>query len=154
MAVQTFIGSENEKSSLNNLVHVIDNGNKYGIPTLGVVAVGKQIERTTRFFLLATRVIAELGAQIIKTYYCEDFEKVVAACPVPIVIAGGKKLPKKEVLELVYNAVSQGAAGVDMGRNIFQAKNPIAITNAISMIVHAKVTAKEAFQYYEQNIKE
>ncbi len=154
LAVQTFIGSENEKSSLNNLVRVIDNGNKYGIPTLGVVAVGKQMERNTKFFLLATRVIAELGAQIIKTYYCEDFEKVVAACPVPIVIAGGKKLPKKEVLELVYNAVSQGAAGVDMGRNIFQAKNPIAITNAISMIVHAKVTAKEAFQYYEQNIKE
>ena len=153
MAVQTFIGSENEKSSLNNLVHVIDNGNKYGIPTLGVVAVGKQIERTTRFFLLATRVIAELGAQIIKTYYCEDFEKVVAACPVPIVIAGGKKLPEKEVLELVYNAISQGAAGVDMGRNIFQAQNPIAIANAISMIVHAKVTAKEALQYYEENIK-
>lgn len=151
MAVQTFIGSEGEKSSLHNLVRVIDNGNRYGIPTLGVVAVGKQMERTTRFFLLATRVIAELGAQIIKTYYCDDFEKVVAACPVPIVIAGGKKLPEKETLELVYNAISQGAAGVDMGRNIFQAQSPIAMTSAISMIVHKNISAKEAFEYYEQN---
>ena len=149
LAVQTFIGSSGETTSINNLVRVVDSGNKYGIPTLGVVAVGKEMERTTKFFLLATRMIAELGAQIIKTYYCDDFEKVVAACPVPIVIAGGKKISEKDTLELVYRAISEGAAGVDMGRNIFQAGNPLAMTEAIVMIVHKKKTAKEAYEYYQ-----
>ncbi len=149
LAVQTFIGSSGETSSINNLVRVVDSGNRYGIPTLGVVAVGKEMERTTKFFLLATRMIAELGAQIIKTYYCDDFEKVVAACPVPIVIAGGKKISEQDTLELVYRAISEGAAGVDMGRNIFQAGNPLAMTEAIVMIVHKKKTAKEAYQFYQ-----
>lgn len=93
---------------------------RYSIPTMGVVAVGKQMERTDRFFKLATRIVAEMGANIIKTYYCENFEEVVAACPVPIVVAGGKKLPEKEALTLAYNAISGGAHGVDMGRNIFR----------------------------------
>lgn len=150
MAVQTFIGAPGEKTSLENLVRTVDAGNKYGIPTLGVVAVGKDMERTTRFYLLATRMLAELGAQIIKTYYCEDFEKVVAACPVPIVVAGGKKLPEKEALELVYNAIKGGAAGVDMGRNIFQAESPKAMCKAVASIVHDNYTAQEAFEYYEK----
>jgi 3-hydroxy-5-phosphonooxypentane-2,4-dione thiolase len=111
MAIQTFIGAPGQKSSIENLVKTIDLGNRYGIPTLGVVAVGKDMERTTKFFLLATRMLAEFGAHIIKTYYCEDFEKVVAACPVPIVVAGGKKLPEKDALTLVYNSIKAGAAG-------------------------------------------
>jgi 3-hydroxy-5-phosphonooxypentane-2,4-dione thiolase len=148
MAVQTFIGTPGQKSSIENLCKVIDSGNEYGIPTLGVVAVGKQMERTTQFFLLATRMLSEFGAHIIKTYYCEGFSKVVAACPVPIVIAGGKKQPESEALEMAYCAVSEGAAGVDMGRNIFQADNPKAMARAIGQIVHEGLTGQQAYQFY------
>ena len=148
MAVQTFIGSPGQVSSIKNLCRVIDAGNRFGIPTLGVVAVGKQMERTTKYFLLATRMLAEFGAQLIKTYYCEDFEKVVAACPVPIVIAGGKKLPEKDALEMAYNAIKCGARGVDMGRNIFQSECPLAMTKSISKVVHENVDAKTAYEYY------
>lgn len=150
MAVQTFIGTPGQKESLDNLCKTVDAGNRYGIPTLGVVAVGKNMEKTTRFYLLATRMIAELGAHIVKTYYCEDFDKVVAACPVPIVVAGGKKVPEKDALTLAYRAISQGAAGVDMGRNIFQAEDPKAMCKAIAKVVHEKYTDKEAFDFYEE----
>lgn len=151
MAVQTFIGAPGEKTSIENLVRTIDLGNRYGIPTLGVVAVGKDMERTAKFFLLATRMLAEFGAQIIKTYYCEDFDKIVAACPVPIVIAGGKKLSEFDALTMAYNAISDGAFGVDMGRNIFQAESPIAMVRAVDMIVHKKSSVKEAFKFYEKS---
>lgn len=148
MAVQTFIGSPGQLTSIRNLTQTIDAGNRYGIPTLGVVAVGKQMERTTKFFLLATRMLAEFGAQIIKTYYCDDFANVVAACPVPIVVAGGKKLPENEALTLVYNAIQAGAAGVDMGRNIFQAESPKAMVKAIAKIVHEGMSDVDAYQLY------
>lgn len=148
MAIQTFIGAPGQKDSIENLVKTIDAGNRYGIPTLGVVAVGKDMERTTKFFLLATRMLAEFGCQLIKTYYCEDFEKVVAACPVPLVVAGGKKLPEKEALTLVYNAISKGAVGVDMGRNIFQAENPKAMARCIRKIVHENYSDNEAYNLY------
>jgi len=148
MAVQTFIGSPGQLTSIRNLTQTIDAGNRYGIPTLGVVAVGKQMERTTKFFLLATRMLAEFGAQIIKTYYCDDFANVVAACPVPIVVAGGKKLPENEALTLVYNAIQAGAAGVDMGRNIFQADSPKAMVKAIAKIVHEGMSDVDAYQLY------
>nr|WP_307775213.1 3-hydroxy-5-phosphonooxypentane-2,4-dione thiolase [uncultured Cetobacterium sp.] len=148
MAIQTFIGASGQKDSIDNLVKTIDLGNRYGIPTLGVVAVGKDMERTTKFFLLATRMLAEFGCQIIKTYYCDEFEKVVAACPVPLVVAGGKKLPEKEALTLVYNAISKGAAGVDMGRNIFQAENPKAMARCVGKIVHEELTDEEAYNLY------
>ncbi len=150
LAIQTFIGAPGEKTSIENLVRTVDMGNKYGIPVMGVVAVGKEMERTTKFFLLATRMLAELGAHIIKTYYCENFEEVVAACPVPIVVAGGKKIPERDALELAYNAISKGAAGVDMGRNIFQAENPKAMIKAISKVVHEGYTGEEAFKLYEE----
>jgi 3-hydroxy-5-phosphonooxypentane-2,4-dione thiolase len=153
MAIQTFIGAPGQKSSIENLVKTIDLGNRYGIPTLGVVAVGKDMERTTKFFLLATRMLAEFGAHIIKTYYCEDFEKVVAACPVPIVVAGGKKLPEKDALTLVYNSIKAGAAGVDMGRNIFQAENPKAMVKAIGKIVHEDYTDEQAYHLYRELMK-
>ena len=148
MAIQTFIGSAGECQSIDNLVKTIDAGNRYGIPTLGVVAVGKEMERTTKYFLLATRMLAEFGAQMIKTYHCDEFEKVTAACPVPIVIAGGKKLPEADALKMAYNAIAQGAVGVDMGRNIFQADNPVAMVKAIRAIVHDHETAEKAYDLY------
>ena len=152
MAIQTFIGAEGEKDSLDNLCKTIDAGMKYSIPTMGVVAVGKQMERTPRFFKLATRILAELGANIIKTYYCDEFEEIVAACPVPIVVAGGKKLPEDEALTMAYRSIQGGARGLDMGRNIFQSNHPVAMAKAIRMIVHEKATDKEAFEFYTGEI--
>lgn len=153
MAVQTFIGAPGEKASIDNLCRTIDAGNRYGIPTLGVVAVGKQMERTTKFFLLATRMLAEFGANMVKTYYCEDFAKVIAACPVPVVMAGGKKVPENEALEMVYRAIAEGAAGVDMGRNIFQAADPLAMAMAVGKVVHENYKSEAAYEYY-MDIKE
>lgn len=148
MAIQTFIGAPGEKTSIENLCKTVDAGYKYGIPTLGVVAVGKEMERTTKFFLLATRMLAEFGAGIVKTYYCEDFKHVVSACPVPIVVAGGKKVSEEEALTMTYMAIADGAAGVDMGRNIFQAGDPLAMTKAIAKIVHENYTDKQAYEFY------
>ncbi|MBA5763043.1 3-hydroxy-5-phosphonooxypentane-2,4-dione thiolase [Vibrio sp. 404] len=149
LAIQVFVGSNGECSSLHNLVRTIDAGARLGIPTLGVTAVGKEMERTNRYFMLASRVLAELGAHIVKTYYCEDFEKVVAACPVPIVVAGGKKLPELEALTLTYNAIQAGAAGVDMGRNVFQSECPVGMLKAINAVVHSGFTPKQAFDLFE-----
>jgi len=149
MAVQVFIGSEGQRESIDNISKTIDAGNEFGIPTMGVVAVGKDMERTTKYFRLATRMIAEFGAQIVKCYYCDDFETVAASCPVPIVIAGGKKLPEAEALTMCYNALQRGAAGVDMGRNIFQSDAPVAMVQAVRAIVHHNATDKEAYQMYQ-----
>ncbi len=148
MAVQTFIGAEGQLSSIDNLSKTINAGLRYSIPTMGVVAVGKDMERTDRFFKLATRIVAEMGANIIKTYYCDNFEEVVAACPVPIVVAGGKKLPEQEALTLAYKAISGGARGLDMGRNIFQSEHPVEMAAAINKIVHHKFNDKEAYEFY------
>lgn len=152
MAIQTFIGADGQLSSLDNLSKAVNMGVRYSIPTMGVVAVGKQMERTDRFFKLATRIVAELGANIIKTYYCENFGEIVAACPVPIVVAGGKKLPEKEALELAYHSISEGAHGVDMGRNIFQSLHPVEMSAAVRKIVHEGYTDKEALEFYEDAI--
>lgn len=149
MAVQTFIGSAGESRSLELLARTADAGTRYGIPTLGVVAVGKEMERTEKFFLLATRVLAETGANIVKSYYCEGFEKVASACPVPIVIAGGKKLPEMEALEMAYRAIAEGAHGVDMGRNIFQSDSPAGMAAAIGKVVHEGYTPAQAYEVYE-----
>ena len=149
MAVQTFIGAPGESRSLELLSRTADAGARYGIPTLGVVAVGKQMERTEKFFLLAARVLAENGANIVKSYYCDGFERVAAACPVPIVIAGGKKLPELEALEMAYRAIQEGAHGVDMGRNIFQSDCPAGMAQAIGKVVHEGYTPKQAFEVYE-----
>lgn len=148
MAVQTFIGAPGEKNSLELLCRTVDAGEKYSIPTLGVVAVGKDMARDNKFFSLATRVVAESGAHIVKSYYCEGFEKIVAACPVPIVIAGGKKVPEDEALTMAYKAISEGAHGVDMGRNIFQAENPKAMAKAVAKVVHENFNDKLAYEFY------
>ena len=152
MAVQTFIGAEGQLQSIDNLSQVINAGNQYSIPTLGVIAVGKDMERTPRYFKLATRIVAEMGANLVKTYYCDNFDEVVSACPVPIVVAGGKKLPEKEALEMAYHAINEGAHGLDMGRNIFQSLHPIEMADAIGKIVHEKFTDKEAYAFYEEKI--
>lgn len=148
MAVQTFIGADGQLSSIDNLSQMINAGLRYSIPTMGVVAVGKQMERTDRFFKLATRILAEMGANIIKTYYCENFEEVVAACPVPLVVAGGKKLPEDEALTLAYKAISGGARGLDLGRNIFQSEHPVEMSAAIRKVVHEGFNDKEAYEFY------
>ena len=152
MAVQTFIGADGQLSSIDNLSQTINAGLRYGIPTLGVVAVGKDMERTDRFFKLATRILAEMGANIIKTYYCDHFDEIVAACPVPIVVAGGKKLPEDEAITLAYHAISEGARGLDMGRNIFQSEHSVEMSAAIRKIVHEGFTDKEAFEFYQDAI--
>lgn len=153
MAVQTFIGADGQLSSIDNLSRVINAGMRYSIPTMGVCAVGKDMERTDRFFKLATRIIAEMGVQVVKTYNCEKFEEVVAACPVPIVVAGGKKLSEPDALHLAYEVIQKGAHGVDMGRNIFQSVHPVAMAQAVSMIVHKGATDKEALEFYQDQVK-
>lgn len=153
MAVQGFIGADGQLQSIENISKVINAGIHYSIPTMGVVAVGKDMERTDRYFKLATRMLAEIGVNIVKSYYCENFEEVVAACPVPIVVAGGKKLPEKEALTMAYHAICEGAHGLDMGRNIFQSQYPVQMAEAIRKIVHEKATDKEAYEFYQDSIK-
>jgi putative autoinducer-2 (AI-2) aldolase len=149
MAVQVFIGAEYERQSIINMTRLVDMGTRYGIPTLAVTAVGKDMARDARYFRLATRICAELGAHYIKTYYIDKgFETVTAACPVPIVMAGGKKIPELDALTMAYNAIQQGAAGVDMGRNIFQSEAPTAMIQAVRAVVHKNETPKKAFDLY------
>ncbi len=149
MAVQVFIGGEYERQSITNMTTMVDWGNRYGIPTLAVTAVGKDMARDARYFRLATRICAELGAQYIKSYYIEEgFETVTASCPVPIVMAGGKKIPELDALTMAYNAVQQGASGVDMGRNIFQSESPVAMIQAVKAVVHENETPDKAFELY------
>ncbi len=149
MAVQVFIGGEYERQSIINMTKMVDLGTRYGIPTLAVTAVGKDMARDARYFRLATRICAELGAHYVKSYYIDEgFETVTSSCPVPIVMAGGKKIPEKDALTMAYNAVQQGAAGVDMGRNIFQSESPVAMIQAVKAVVHENETPDRAFDLY------
>ena len=150
MAVQVFVGGEYEKESILNMTKLVDLGNRYGIPVLAVTAVGKDMVRDAKYFRLATRICAELGAHYIKTYYVEDgFDTVTSCCPVPIVIAGGKKIPELDALKMAYNAIQQGANGVDMGRNIFQSESPVAMIQAVRSVVHDGATPEAAMEMYE-----
>jgi len=150
MAVQVFIGGEFETQSVHNLTRLVDMGNRYGIPTMAVTAVGREMVRDARYLRLACRICAELGAHYVKTYYvAEGFETVTASCPVPIVMAGGKKLPEREALDMSYRAVQEGAAGVDMGRNIFQSDAPIAMVQAVGKVVHENMKPDDAFDLYQ-----
>ncbi len=150
VAVQVFIGGEYETQSIHNMTRLVDMGYRYGIPVLGVTAVGKDMVRDARYFRLACRMAAELGANFVKTYYIEeDFETVTASCPVPVVMAGGKKLPELDALTMAYKAVSEGALGVDMGRNIFQSDAPVAMIQAVSKVVHEFMKPEEAYELFQ-----
>src|SRR5215471_998858 len=149
VGIQVFIGGEFETRSVHNMTRLVDAGLRYGIPVMGITAVGKDMVRDAQYFRLACRIIAELGAQYVKTYYvAEGFETVTASCPVPIVMAGGKKLPELEALTMAYNAVQQGAAGVDMGRNIFQSDAPQAMIAAVHALVHQNLKPADALETY------
>jgi 3-hydroxy-5-phosphonooxypentane-2,4-dione thiolase len=146
LALSIFVGSKYEHQTLSNLAKLVDEGERYGIPVLAVTAVGKEMARDARYLSLACRIAAELGAHIVKTYYCENFEEVVEGCPIPVIIAGGKKLPNEnDALELAYNAVQHGAVGVDMGRNIWQSDYPIEMIKAVRSIVHENLNVNEAY---------
>jgi putative autoinducer-2 (AI-2) aldolase len=150
LAVQVFIGGEHETRSIHNMTRLVDLGNRYGIPVFAVTAVGKEMVRDAKYFRLACRICAELGAHFVKTYYVPDgFDTVAASCPVPLVMAGGKKLPELEALTMAYRAVEAGAAGVDMGRNIFQSDAPAAMIQAVRKVVHQGMKPEEALDFYQ-----
>lgn len=154
MAVMLAIGdAAYEARTVANLYKAVDKASRYNIPVMGVTAVGKQMARDARYFGLASRICAENGANIVKTYYCEGFEKVTAACPVPVVIAGGKKLEEKDALDLCYKAISEGAAGVDMGRNVFQSESPVAMIQAVHAVVHDGLTPDQGYEMFKDLAK-
>jgi 3-hydroxy-5-phosphonooxypentane-2,4-dione thiolase len=148
VGMSIFVGAKNEDRTIANLGRLVNEAERYGMPVLAVTAVGKEMGRDARYLALACRIAAEIGAHFVKTYYCEDFYKIVEGCPVPIVMAGGKKLPEKDALQMTANAIKEGASGVDMGRNIFQSDNPVGMIKAIRAIVHKGASVDEAFGIY------
>jgi len=150
LAMSIFVGSKYEHNSLVNLGNLVNEAEEFGIPVLAVTAVGKELEkRDARYLSLCCRIAAEFGAHIVKTYYCENFEKVVESCPVPVIIAGGPKLEEKEALQLTFNAIKSGAVGVDMGRNIWQSAYPVPMIRAVRSIVHGNATVTEAYDLFK-----
>ncbi len=152
VGISIFVGSEFERDSLLNLSKLVDEGEKYGIPVMAVTAVGKELEkRDARYLGLSCRIGAELGARIVKTYWCENFDKVVHGCPVPVVMAGGPKTEtEREVFEFVHDGMEKGAIGVNLGRNIWQNDHPVAMIKALRAIIHEKASVKEANEIFEQ----
>ena len=150
LAMSIFVGSKYEHQTIVNLGRLVNEAEEYGIPVLAVTAVGKDMGKDARYLSLACRIAAEQGAHIVKTYYCENFENVVESCPVPIIIAGGKKLPEKDALALTYNAIKDGATGVDMGRNIWQSDNPVPMIKAVRSIVHGTNSVEQAYTLYNK----
>ncbi len=150
VSLSIFVGAPNEKQTLLNLGKLVDEGEEYGMPVMAITAVGKELEkRDDRYLSLACRIAAEVGAHLVKTYYCDGFSRVVEGCPVPLVVAGGPKLnTEADVFHLVSSAIGEGAVGVDMGRNIWQNDNPVAMIKAISAIVHEGATEKEALELF------
>jgi 3-hydroxy-5-phosphonooxypentane-2,4-dione thiolase len=148
LALSVFVGSKYESQTLTNLAKLVDEGQRFDIPVLAVTAVGKEMARDARYLALACRIAAELGAHIVKTYYCKDFTKVVESCPIPIIIAGGKKISEKDALQLTFDAINDGASGVDMGRNIWQSDHPIAMIKAVKSIVHENYNFQDAYDLF------
>jgi putative autoinducer-2 (AI-2) aldolase len=151
VAYSILVGADFERDTLLGITDYIDKAERYGIPVLAVTAVGKDMAKDVRYLSLASRMAAELGAHIVKTYFCKDFEKLIDSCPVPVVIAGGKKQPEKEALKMAYDAIHAGAIGVDMGRNVFQSSDPKGMIKAVNAIIHKNVTPKEAFDIFKSN---
>ena len=154
LAMSIFVGSKYENQTIVNLGRLVNEAEEYGIPVLAVTAVGKELGKDARYLSLACRIAAEQGAHIVKTYYCDNFEKVVDSCPVPIIVAGGKKIPEKEALQLTYNAIKAGAVGVDMGRNIWQSENPVSMIKAVRTIVHGNSNVDQAYTLFQKLCKE
>jgi putative autoinducer-2 (AI-2) aldolase len=154
VALSIFVGTEYEKQTLKNLADLVTEGERYGIPVLAVTAVGKELEkRDARFLSLCCRIAAELGTHFVKTYYCDEFEKVVESCPVPVVIAGGPKLETfRDALRIAHDAVSRGAVGVDMGRNIWQSEHPVASIRGVRAVVHENASVDAAMEIYESEM--
>ena len=150
LAMSIFVGSKYEYQTIVNLGKLVSEAEQYGIPVLAVTAVGKELGKDARYLSLACRVAAEQGAHIVKTYYCDNFEKVVQSCPVPIIVAGGKKIPERDALQLTFNAIKGGAVGVDMGRNIWQSDHPVAMIRAVRSIVHGNSNVNDAFKLYQK----
>jgi putative autoinducer-2 (AI-2) aldolase len=150
ITLSIFVGSSGERVTLLNLAKLVDFGEKYGIPVLAVTAVGKEMTRDARYLGLCCRIAAEIGAHFVKTYYCEGFEAIVRSTPVPLIVAGGKKIGEREAIELAANAMRAGAAGVDMGRNIFQSDCPVGMIRAVRAVVHESASVGEAFGIYGQ----
>ncbi len=150
VGMSIFVGAKNEDRTIANLGRLVNEAERYGMPVLAVTAVGKEMGRDARYLGLACRMAAEIGAHFVKTYYCEDFDKVVEGCPVPVVMAGGKKIPERDALQMTANAIEEGASGVDMGRNIFQSDNPVGMIKAIRAIVHKGASVDEAFEIYSK----
>jgi len=153
VAMSMFVGSKYENQTIVNLGKLVSEAEEYGIPVLAVTAVGKDLGKDARYLSLACRIAAEQGSHIVKTYYCDNFKKVVEACPVPIIVAGGKKIPERDAMQLTYNAIKAGAVGVDMGRNIWQSENPVPMIRAVRSIVHQNATVDQAFKLYQQLCK-
>ena len=151
VAYSILVGADFERDTLLGMTKYIDEAERYGIPVLAVTAVGKDMAKDVRYLGLASRMAAELGAHIVKTYFCKDFEKIIESCPVPVVIAGGKKQPEKDALNMAYDAIQAGAIGVDMGRNVFQSTDPVGMIKAVNAIIHKDVTPKEAFEIFNSN---
>ncbi len=150
VGMSIFVGAKNEDRTITNLGRLVNEAERYGMPVLAVTAVGKEMGREARYLALACRMAAEIGAHFVKTYYCEDFYKVVEGCPIPIVMAGGKKTPERDALQMTENAIKEGASGVDMGRNIFQSDNPVGMIKAVRAIVHKGASVDEAFEIYSK----
>ncbi len=151
VGLSIFVGAKNEDRTISNLGRLVNEAEEYGMPVLAITAVGKEMARDARYLGLASRMAAEIGAHMVKTYYCDDFKSVVEGCPVPIVIAGGKKIPEKDALQMARNAIDDGAVGVDMGRNIFQSENPVGMIQAVRAVVHENKSADEAFEIYNSS---
>jgi putative autoinducer-2 (AI-2) aldolase len=150
IGMSIYVGSPNEDRTISNLGRLVNEAERYGMPVLAVTAVGREMGRDARYLALACRIAAEIGAHFVKTYYCENFHKIVEGCPVPIVMAGGKKIPEKDALKMTASAIKEGASGVDMGRNIFQSDNPVGMIKAIKAIVHKGASVDEAFEIYSK----
>ena len=150
ITLSIFVGAEGERETLLNLAKLVDEGEKHGIPVLAVTAVGKEMTRDERYLGLCCRIAAEIGAHFVKTYFCEGFEEIVRATPVPLVIAGGKKVPERDAIQLAHNAIRAGARGVDMGRNIFQSDCPVGMIKAVRSVVHENTSVDDAFEIYRQ----
>jgi putative autoinducer-2 (AI-2) aldolase len=150
VGMSIYVGASNEDRTISNLGRLVNEAERYGIPVLAVTAIGKEMGRDARYLGLACRIAAEMGAHFVKTYYCEGFNKIVEGCPIPVVMAGGKKIPEIDALKMTENAIREGASGVDMGRNIFQSNNAIGMIKAVRAIVHKGATAEEAFEIYSK----